>query len=418
MPLGIVRHSRFSKTGASLHRKTVRYEDAGNRSRVPSFLPFAFPPSVVIFTISNTVRKYTVEPLKTYGATERHWRYAAQYPALHLARIVSQAKELYRIVTEGGEGLASVSGKIMHAALTDAQYPTVGDFVLVDRLTDDLGNAAILHVLPRSSAFVRKSAGGAHGVQVVASNIDVAFCCMACNGDFNPSRLERYLSVAWSSGATPVVVLTKADLSPDLPAALNELAALAPGTDVIAASRDDQNSVACMLAYLKPGVTGALLGSSGIGKSTLINRMLGSDTIKTADVRGNGKGRHTTTRRELLLLPNGGLVIDTPGMRELGAESVDLSHSFADIDALTKRCRFADCTHTTEPGCAVREAVETGALDERRLASYQKLQREASYDGLDARQTEKRKCDAMFADVGGMKNVRKYIRETNKRKGE
>lgn len=353
--------------------------------------------------------------LENYGAKPRHFALAAQLPELYLARIVSQSQQLYRIATDAGECLAHVSGKLRYGAQERAQFPAVGDFVLVDRCTGESGDAVVKQILPRTSAFVRRGADDAHDVQIVAANIDVALCCMALNRDYNLSRLERYLSVAWSSGATPVVVLTKADLCPNLSAVQNEVAAAAPGTDVITTALGDSASRATLFDYLAPGITGTLLGSSGVGKTTLLNDLTGA-SLQTGPVRADGKGRHTTTRRELIVLPNGGIVIDTPGMRELGAESVDLSHSFAELDALAAQCRYRDCTHTSEPGCAVLAALASGALDARRLESYRKLKREARYEGLDARAREHEKCSAMFADVGGMKKVRKYIRQTDKRK--
>lgn len=351
-----------------------------------------------------------------YGAKERHFAEAVLYPQLRLARVVSQYKDLYKIVTEQGECLAEVSGKFRYEAERLSEFPAVGDFVMADRLEDISGNAIIHHVLRRKSVFERAAVGIDNQTQVIAANIDTVFICMSLNNDYNLSRLERYLSVAWSSGATPVAVLTKADLCEDLSARLAEIAAVAPGTEVVVTSGFDQVSCAKLLPWLQPGMTASFVGSSGVGKSTLINRLLGEEVLTTSQIRQDDKGRHTTTRRELLLLPQGGIVIDTPGMRELGAEAVDLSKSFSDIDALVEKCRFRDCTHTSEPGCAVRQALEEGRLEERRLQSYQKLKREASYDGLNSKQVEAQKLNTMFEGIGGMKNARKYIRQTDKRK--
>jgi ribosome biogenesis GTPase len=326
---------------------------------------------------------------------------------------------LYKIAAEAGECLAEVSGKFRYEAARLSEYPAVGDFVMADREEDSAGHAIIHKVLARSSVFERAAVGEAHQTQVVAANIDTVFVCMSLNNDYNLNRLERYLSVAWNSGAVPVVVLTKADLCEDLPARLSEISAVAPGTEVVATSSLDQTACDKLLPWLKPGSTASFIGSSGVGKSTLINRLMGEELLSTSEIReDDDRGRHTTTRRELLILPQGGIVIDTPGMRELGAEAVDLSRSFADIDALAQSCRFRDCTHSAEPGCAVRQALETGALDARRLQSYLKLKREASYDGLSFKEIETQKLNGMFAQAGGMKKARKYIRQNDKRTRE
>lgn len=351
-----------------------------------------------------------------YGANERYFAEATLYPDLCLARVVSQYKDLYKIVTEGGECLAEISGKFRYEVSEQSQYPAVGDFVMVNRVKGNSGNAIIHQVLTRKSIFERVAVGDKHQTQVVAANIDVVFICMSLNNDYNLSRLERYLSVAWSSQATPVVVLTKADLCDDLPRVMVELSAVAPGTDVVTTSSCDPASSQKLLSYLQPGMTASFIGSSGVGKSTLINLLAGEVLLTTSQIRQDDKGRHTTTRRELLLLPQGGIVIDTPGMREIGVETVDLSKSFSDIDDLADECRFRDCTHTTESGCAVQAALEAGALDARRLQSYLKLKREARYDGLSSKQIEYEKLNAMFENVGGMKKVRKFIRQNNKRK--
>ena len=338
--------------------------------------------------------------LMKYGASERFFAEATLYPDLRLARVVSQYKGLYKIVTEQGENLAELSGKFRHEAACLTDYPAVGDFVMVDRADADSGNAIIHRLLRRKSVLERTAVGMENEMQVVAANIDVIFICMSLNNDYNPNRLERYLSVAWNSRATPVVVLTKSDLCGDLPAVLAEIGAIALGADIVVTSVHDQTSCDQLLAYLKQGVTASFIGSSGVGKSTLINRLAKEELLATSEIGEDDRGRHTTTRRELLILPQGGVVIDTPGMRELGVESADLSKSFTDIDALATQCRFRGCTHTAEPGCAVLQALEMGLLDARRLENYQKLKKESGYDGLSSRQIEAEKINAMFGGKG------------------
>ncbi len=295
-----------------------------------------------------------------------------------------------------------------------ADFPAVGDFVMLDRADTTDGDAVIHHLLRRNSSFERASVENENETQVVAANIDVVFLCMSLNSNYRLARMERYLSVAWSSGATPVVVLTKADLCEDLPAKLAEIEGVAPGADVLATSSLD-DTYEKLTPYLNPGVTASFIGSSGVGKSTLINRLAGENILTTSDIREDGKGRHTTTRRELILLPAGGIVIDTPGLREMGVDSADLSKSFADIESLSAQCRFSDCTHTSEPGCAILAAIKAGAFDERRLDSYHKLEREAKYTGLNSRQIENEKISSMFGGKNEMKHMRDYFKQKNRR---
>ncbi|WP_312813356.1 ribosome small subunit-dependent GTPase A [Sedimentibacter sp.] len=345
--------------------------------------------------------------MKEYGLNERFINESTLYENQSIGRIVSQDKGLYKLISEKGELRAQVSGKFRYNAAGISDYPAVGDFVIFDE--NEGGNAIINHVLTRKSAFIRKAAGTSNNEQIVASNIDTVFICMSLNNDFNGRRLERYLGVAWDSGATPVIVLTKADLCGNYDDVTEELEDIALGVDIIITSslKDDILSVK---KYIVAGKTIAFIGSSGVGKTTLINKLIGEEIFETQDLRNDDRGRHTTTSRELILLPSGGVVIDTPGMRELGLEGADLSKTFADIDELSKECKFNDCTHTKEPGCAVKQAIENGLLSEDRLASYFKLNKELGYNNLNSKQIEQKKLNEMFKSVGGMKSFKKMIK--------
>ncbi len=354
--------------------------------------------------------------LLNLGFTERIVQQAALYDGLFLGRVVAQYKNLYKVAGENAELMAEISGKLHYNAEDADDYPAVGDFVMIDRDNEQHGNAIIHHILPRKSVFVRRAAGTADIAQVVAANIDTVFICMSLNNDFNLRRVERYLAIAWDSGAIPVIVLTKADLCRDLDAKLSEIESSAVGVDVVVTSSMTDDGYKAVLKYITPGQTVALLGSSGVGKSTLLNRLLGENVIETREIRKDGKGRHTTTRRELIVIPTGGAVIDTPGMRELGVESVNLEKAFTDIDELASRCKFRDCRHENEPGCAVRKAVIDGMISEERLSSYKKLKKEAKYEGLNSKQIEKEKINEMYSGFGGMKNARNYIKSKYKGK--
>ncbi|WP_195539071.1 ribosome small subunit-dependent GTPase A [Eubacterium maltosivorans] len=354
--------------------------------------------------------------LKQMGMNDRLIESAGEYNGLYAGRVVSQYKDSYRVMTEKAALMAEVSGRLRHGAAGPADFPAVGDFVMLDRESDAGGHAIIHHVLPRKSAFIRKAAGTAQEEQVVASNIDTVFICMAMNKDFNLRRLERYLAIGWDSGAAPVVVLTKSDLCENPADRLAEAQSTAIGADVVMTTALGGVGFEAAMPYMRPGQTVAFIGSSGVGKSTLINGLAGAEIFATGGLRSDDKGRHTTTRRELILLPGGAMVIDTPGMRELGVESADLDRAFADIETLAEDCRFRDCTHTNEPGCAVLCAVEKGALDADRFASYQKLKKEAGYEGLNSRQIEAKKLERMFGSVGGMKNARRFLKDNDKRR--
>lgn len=287
---------------------------------------------------------------------------------------------MYRVMHAHGEQNAMVSGKFSYEVQTISDYPTVGDFVMLSAI--DTNSPAVIHaVLPRTSVFVRKAAGTAVNEQVVAANIDIVFICMSLGNDFNIRRLERYLSIAWESGASPVIVLTKADLCDDIAQKQAQAASAAMGAEILITSGLTEDGCTALLPYLQTGQTVVFIGSSGVGKSSLINRLLQEDRMKTGGLRNDEKGRHTTTHRQMLLLPTGGIVIDTPGMRELGMwDSADgLERVFSDIEELSRSCRFRDCTHTNEPDCAVRAAMQNGTLSQARWLSYQKLTAENAY---------------------------------------
>lgn len=318
--------------------------------------------------------------IKKYGFTEVFSNTVPQDNGLEPARVLSQEKGFYRIVTDKGEKMAEISGKFRFQTTVSSEYPAVGDFVFVN--WNESGDSAIIEsLLPRKSAFVRKAAGEPQKEQVVAAHIDTVFLCMALNNDFNLRRLERYISIAWDSGAMPVVVLTKSDLHDDLDNKLSEISSVTIGVDVLVTTSVEENGYKELLPFLSEGKTVAFIGSSGVGKSTLINRLLGQEYLKTNGLRNDDKGRHTTTRRELFLLPSGGMVIDTPGMRELGMWDNDtgIERTFADIEELAAQCKFRNCTHTSEPGCAIRRALELGELQTDRWQSYQKLKAENDY---------------------------------------
>ncbi len=292
------------------------------------------------------------------------------------ARVVSQEKGSYKLSCELGLKQAAVSGKFRYEALTVSSYPAVGDFVLAEWPEDD-SPAVIRSLFPRKSCFLRKAAGSAKQEQVVAANIDTVFLCMSLNQNFNLRRLERYLSITYDSGAEPVVVLTKADLCPSVEEKIAQVRNAAPDAEILSVSSLTGDFEA-VLPYIQSGKTVAFLGSSGVGKSTLINRLTGAETMATGEIGNEDKGRHTTTHRELIALANGAFLIDTPGMRELGLwdSSEGIDTAFRDIEALSRACKFPNCTHTKEPGCAIQAALKDGTLEQARWDSFRKLKSE------------------------------------------
>lgn len=321
------------------------------------------------------------DTMRQYGLSDAMIKEASLAEGLYIGRVLSQSKDVYRVVTEKGILFAEVSGKYRFQTRKLSDFPAVGDFVMLDRDLGDNGNGIIHQVLSRKSAFIRKAAGKSAGEQLVLANIDTTFICMSVNNDFNLRRLERYLVLVWESGSTPVVVITKIDLCEDIYSKFRAVDAVGNGVDILGISALTKEGFEDVMSYITPGKTVALLGSSGVGKSTLINWLTGQETIETQGLRNDDRGRHTTTRRELILLPAGGMLVDTPGMRELGMWDADegLDMAFQDVEVYFDKCRFRDCTHTSEPGCAIYDAIRDGELSEKRWQSYLKLKTEDTY---------------------------------------
>jgi ribosome biogenesis GTPase len=330
---------------------------------------------------------------------------------LEPARVSLEHTHIYRVLTPDGERLARVSGRLRHAAARRADFPAVGDWVAIEPAAPG-HEARIRVVLPRVTQFSRRAAGDRTEQQVVAANIDVVFLVSGLDHDFNPRRIERYLVTAWESGAAPVIVLNKADLVPDPGRFATEVAGIAPGVPVLTMSAKKPESLDGVRAQLTRGRTAALLGMSGVGKSSIANALIGEAVLRTHDVRvSDSRGRHTTTGRQLLLLPGGGVLIDTPGMRELQLwdSTEPAATTFSDIATLAEHCRFRDCRHASEPGCAVVAAAETGTLAPARLESYRKLQDEQAF--LATQQDERARLEQKRAGRIGAKALRKRLKD-------
>jgi len=298
-------------------------------------------------------------------------------------RVTLELKGYYEVTGGFGAKLGRCTGRFINTAASQSDFPAIGDWVAVTPQTGEEARVHIHAVLPRRTKFSRKAAGELSVEQVVAANVDTVFLVTALDGNYKLHRTERYLAAAWASGAEPVILLNKADLNDDTAAILAELGAAGRGVPVQVVSARTRRGLKALAPWLQPGRTIALLGSSGVGKSTLINRLVGEHLLDTREVReADHKGRHATTQRELIIAPAGFIVIDTPGMREFqpwdAAAGIDTA--FDDVAAVTARCKFSDCTHTAEPGCAVRAALADGSLDPARWEAWQRMQRAAAYE--------------------------------------
>jgi ribosome biogenesis GTPase len=327
-------------------------------------------------------------------------------------RVIRENRKEYTAYNELGEFACEISGKFRFEADSKGKFPAVGDWVIVSIRSNER-KATIHTLLPRKSAFLRKAAGQITEEQIVAANIDIVFIVIGLDFNFNLRRIERYLSMAWESGATPVILLNKADLCPEAEARKNEVESIAFGVHIHTLSAFQNIGTEILNQYIQKGKTVAFLGSSGVGKSTLINSLLGTERLKVNEVSESGsRGRHTTTFRELILLPGGGMVIDTPGMRELqvwGNEK-GLKQVFDDIEELALNCRFRDCSHESEPGCAVQESIMNGSLEPKRLESFLKLKKELAY------LSDRQRMKASAAEKAHWKKISQYAKDLKKHK--
>jgi ribosome biogenesis GTPase / thiamine phosphate phosphatase len=344
---------------------------------------------------------------------ELYSNFNENYPdGYKLGRVALEHKYSYRVWLEDGEYLCTLAGKLTFEALGREDLPAVGDWVAVKTSPGEM-RGIIKGILHRKSKFSRKVAGLVTEEQIVAANVDTVFIVNSLNDDLNLRRIERYLLLAWESGSNPVIILSKADLVTDLQAKLDQVSSVAIGVPVIAVSVLEGTGTQELQTYLAPGKTVALIGSSGVGKSSLVNYFTGFEKQLVKEIReSDDKGKHTTTHREMVMLPGGAILIDTPGMREIqlwtGEEGI--SESFADIEQYAVACRFRDCSHKDEPGCAVLSAIGDGLLDESRLSSYKKLQKELAF--IDRKLDKK----AQAEEKKHWKNISKEIRNKTKHK--
>jgi ribosome biogenesis GTPase len=338
------------------------------------------------------------------------------------ARVIGQERNRYKVLHYHGEVFATISGHALYHEMPDDIRPVVGDWVVIRSSTVG-GDTLIEAVLPRKTKISRQVAGGRGRYtggnteeQVLAANVDTVFivCSLDNERNTNLRRIERYLTMVWSAGAFPVIILNKVDLCPDVPATVSEVEQIAMGVPIVIISATEKLGLKTLEEYLAKGKTAVFLGPSGVGKSSIINALLDEERIKVSEVRESDfRGRHTTTRRELFLLPKGGMVIDTPGIREihLWGEEDDINSAFQDIEQLANECRFRDCSHGAEPDCAVQRAITEGIIDSKRLHNYQKLQRETSY--LAARQDDKTRVEEKLK----WKKISQWQKQYKKNKG-
>ena len=364
-------------------------------SRSDSFFP---PETSRVSAPPKEIRVYSLQDLGWCEFFEKQWQ-QKQNDRLIRARVCEENRGLYKTISESGERLAELRGKLRHAATSREMLPAVGDWVLAE----ESGTRATIHfVFERRSKFSRKIAGRKIEEQIIAANVDTVFLVSSLNREFNARRMERYLTLAWESGARPIVVLNKADLCENAAKLREEAEQSAMGARTIVGSVVSGEGISELREIVRAGRTTALLGSSGVGKSSLIKAILGKEMQTTKEIReSDDRGRHTTTSRQLIVVPGGGALLDTPGMRELQLwdASEGISHAFADVEELAKQCKFRDCSHKNEPGCVVREA-----MDEERLANYRKLQREEEF-------LESKQDDALRAQR--TRELRKMMRGVN-----